>query len=156
MKRSGTGFGEDYEHRVSAAIASKLLESVNFQRELKMGYEVCIKRAKSISGLYQWLNLQNVSGTFYLTCTSCPKDDWKDIFQIDLKNLAGWSPSISHHYPGGEVAVFRANDTTYDLYADDSLQEHIGNVDSISAGMQLVESDHDLEPDHDAAESIKP
>lgn len=42
-------------------------------------------------------------------------------------------PRIAHHYPGGQVAVFDPKSSTYDLYQDESLDEYLGNVDSISA-----------------------
>ncbi|UXH55943.1 hypothetical protein Q1Z72_01415 [Pseudomonas qingdaonensis] len=40
---------------------------------------------------------------------------------------------IAHHYPGGQVAVFDPKSSTYDLYQDETCDEYLGNVDSISA-----------------------
>lgn len=42
-------------------------------------------------------------------------------------------PRISHYYSGGQVAVFDPKSSTYDLYQDETCDEYLGNVDSISA-----------------------
>lgn len=42
-------------------------------------------------------------------------------------------PRIAHHYPGGQVAVFDPKSSTYDLYQDETYDEYLGSVDSISA-----------------------
>lgn len=136
--RSGTGYGEEYEHKVSEAIAESLLVKAGFTGKLRMGNEVCIKSVNELGDLRSRLTIQNISGDFYLASTNYPKEDWKEKFSIDIADLKNWAPSISHYYPGGEVAVFCTHNSTYDLYADSTREEHIGNVDSIREGENLI------------------
>lgn len=138
MKRSATGYGEDYEHSISEAMAMSLLDKAGFAGVLRMGNEVCIKAIKEALDMRSRLVIQNISGNFYLASTNYAKEDWKVKFGIDTGDLKNWKPEISHHYAGGEVAVFREHDTTYDLYADSTLEDHIGNVDTIRAGEELI------------------
>ncbi len=150
MKRSATGYGLDHEHKMSSVVAGKLLIACGFPWKLRMGEEVCL-RSIQVEGLElrDGLVLQNISGDMYLACTSRTKDSWKEVFAMDLEKPDNWKPAISHYYQGGEVAVFVERTTSYDLYADDSLEEHIGNVDSISAGKELLSQDAELEDDPD-------
>lgn len=147
MKRSATGYGEEYEHKISAAMAASLLEKVGFVGTPRMGNEVCVKSVKTLADLKARLVIQNISGDFYLASTNYPKADWKEQFAVDIADLKDWQPQVAHHYAGGEVAVFCEHDSTYDLYADSTLTEHVGNADSIREGEELLagvghEDDH--------------
>ena len=136
--RSGTGYGEEYEHKISEAMAKSMLEKAGFSGRLQMGSEVCIKSVKTLADLKARLVIQNISGDFYLASTNYPKEDWRQQFAVDIADLKNWKPQIAHYYAGGEVAVFCEHNSTYDLYADSSLDEHIGNADSIREGENLI------------------
>lgn len=80
QERSISGYGCDYEHRVSRAIAIKLCAPWGIP---KAGYEVRIKKGKCPDRHYG-LWLKNVSGTFVITSASDSKDCWQEVYGFEL------------------------------------------------------------------------
>ncbi len=146
MKRSGTGYGDDYEEKISEAMAKSLLEKAGFTGQLKMGNEACIKAITDISELRSRLVIQNVSGSFYLASTNYPKDDWKSKFGVDIDDLKNWNPETSHPYP--EVPRNRLEDPAA-LLMPQALAETLRNLAATGDGArhakQLLEAANQLD-----------
>jgi hypothetical protein len=66
---------------------------------------------------------------------------------INHQCLQGDHPlNIAHHFPAGEVAVAVPDfGGSYDLYSDDTCDEFLGNVCSISEATRLLSDQEDQE-----------
>lgn len=80
MTRSITGFGLEYEARVSKAAAQKLIGEGNDLP--KMGWERRLKTVpdKVYETLPHRLELQNISGIFVVCSADTPRAQWQEIF----------------------------------------------------------------------------
>lgn len=80
MTRSLSGYGADFELRLSKAQAEDLLAPHPLP---KMGSETLMEAAadSDYSCLFHTLWVQNISGNFVLACASAKRDDWLDIFK---------------------------------------------------------------------------
>lgn len=76
-----SGFGTEYERRVSKAKAAQLLAPYPLPR---MGYETDLSVKRDEYGLPRVLTVQNISGQFVVVCCSDPSADWRYIFGIEV------------------------------------------------------------------------
>lgn len=79
MTSSISGFGADYEHRISKARAVELLAPYPLPR---IGYETDVSVKRDEYGLPLVLTVQNLGGRFVLVCASAPTKDWQSIFGV--------------------------------------------------------------------------
>lgn len=70
-------YGADYMRRISKASAKVLCGLYPAPR---MGYETVV--AVSPDGFR--LRVQNISGAYYLACSSAPVDQWPELFQVEV------------------------------------------------------------------------
>ncbi|QMV32526.1 hypothetical protein KMB83_gp06 [Ralstonia phage Anchaing] len=76
--RSITGYGLDYEAKISAKRARALCGMYPMPQ---MGYETCV--AFLDTGLMKHkLYVQNVSGTYALACTTAKRSEWPELFGV--------------------------------------------------------------------------
>jgi len=80
VTRSITGFGVEYEARISKAAAQKLIGEGNDLP--RMGYERDVKTVptKDYPSFKHHLMLQNISGIFVVASADTLRKDWKEIF----------------------------------------------------------------------------
>ncbi|MBB5409257.1 hypothetical protein HDG34_003198 [Paraburkholderia sp. HC6.4b] len=74
-------YGRDYMRRISAGSARKLCGLYPMPR---MGYETIVAVANDGYGGKYHLCVQNISGIWFLACTSVPVADWPEIFQVKI------------------------------------------------------------------------
>jgi hypothetical protein len=108
MTNSISGYGVEFELRVSQAVAQKLIGNVALPR---MGYEVDVKTIKEGSFTTGRLGLQNISGTLVLASYSHERKYWKDCFGIDVPaaqvdDSASGFGVIAHQYHGDVLRSF--------------------------------------------------
>lgn len=88
MTRTATGYGLEYEHKISKACAQTLRGDLDLP---KMGYETQVAifttpSSEPAFAVSERLYIQNISGSFYLACTSSPKISWPRLFKILLSD----------------------------------------------------------------------
>jgi hypothetical protein len=81
-------YGADYMRRITEPAARKLCEPHPLPR---MGYETDVKVVKDMSwpSFTHHLEVQNISGHFYLASCSVPVLDWPKVFDVELSPLKG-------------------------------------------------------------------
>jgi hypothetical protein len=101
MTRTATGYGPDYEHAISKACAQTLMGTAQLPR---LGFEIQIaKHNTDPDPLFNdpsYLYVQNISGRYYLACTTYPKECWPRIFSVLIE--AGRATRVSLPKPGNE------------------------------------------------------
>ena len=80
MIKSLSGYGADFEQRISTAKAAKLLHPFPLP---KMGHETLLVVGKKYSSTH-CLYIQNISGTYVLACSSAKQVDWNSIFGVQV------------------------------------------------------------------------
>ena len=74
-------WGEDYMIRISKAEAKKLCDLP------KMGYETVLQHKRCSRGFRLTLVVQNISGGFWLACSSTPTTMWLEVFGVQLERI---------------------------------------------------------------------
>jgi len=77
--RSITGFGVEFEHRVTRNRARTLCGIRPLPR---MGYETCVAVKRDHLGLTLRLWVQNISGVYVLASADTSKDRWEEVFNV--------------------------------------------------------------------------
>ena len=71
-------WGEDYMVRISEAGAKKLCDLP------KMGYGAVLQHKRCSLGFRLELVVQNISGSFWLACSSTPTARWPEVFGVEI------------------------------------------------------------------------
>lgn len=79
-----SGYGRDYERRISKAKAIELRP-----HPPKIGYEALLVKMPYIVGdvFYQYLCLQNISGIYVLASHTTKRSEWAEVFGPQYKEF---------------------------------------------------------------------
>lgn len=75
--------GDDHMRRISTATARQLCGMYPLT---SMGYETVVAFARDVSfpSFAHRLHVQNVSGVYFVACSSCTVDQWPDVFKVQI------------------------------------------------------------------------
>lgn len=73
--------GADYMQRIAPKDARALCGMYPLP---KMGYETVCALAKGPHGFFNRLLVQNISGAYFLACTSEPTANWPEVFRVEI------------------------------------------------------------------------
>lgn len=75
--------GDDHMRRISTATARQLCGMYPLP---SMGYETVVAFARDVSfpSFVHRLHVQNVSGVYFVACSSCTVDQWPDVFKVQI------------------------------------------------------------------------
>jgi len=74
-------YGPDFMRRIGKEDAKKLCSPYDLP---KTGYQTRIEASRDYFGWLHFLEIQNISGNFYLACCSASVLEWPDLFGVEI------------------------------------------------------------------------